>query len=113
MLALVGGDERVLRLIDIALTAYAWIPANLVDLNTPEWEPTRNGIAKAIEAFGVTCVPIPWHRFPKRFHKNRPQLSLLRGKRTEAECNQYIEDLIAANAEKKPRKRRTAAVGKK
>ncbi len=95
LLQMLGGDQRVFELLEIAVTAYAYLPANLMNWKTGEQ--TRAKIRRVIESFGVQTVDIPWNRFPKRFQHNRPTLHFLRQPLSEAEVEQYIADLIAAN----------------
>lgn len=111
ILAILGGDQRVLGLLEIALTAYTWLPLNIMNWSTGEY--TREKILDVIKSLGLCPVDIPWHAFPKRFHRNKPKLHLLRPGIDE---EQYIRELIAANQDapsgraKKPAKATTGRV---
>ncbi len=103
VLEILGGDERVMRLLEIALTAYKFLPGGMINLTTGR--PTRKAIIDAIEAFGFRAADIPWERFPKRFHQNRPQLQLFRGDLTDAAIEQHWAEVIAAQPPDAPRRR--------
>ena len=98
------GDRRVLGLLEIAMTAYSFLPAGMLNWKTGEL--TRSKIERVIQSFGIPCAPIPWDRFPKRFHKNKPTLELFRSGMTASKIEKYFENLIAANQEK-PKATRT------
>lgn len=103
-----GGDPRVFRLLEIALTAYRFLPSGMINLHTGKT--TRQGIIEAIESFGIRVAEIPWHRFPKRFHKNRPELQLFKEPLTADEIEQHFVELIAAaQSLDAPKKRRAKA----
>lgn len=104
ILARLGGDPRVMELFSLALTAYEFLPAGLLNLKTGK--PTRSRIIETFESFGFRVAPIPWERFPKRFHKNRPLLQLFKEPLSDAEIEQYWVDLIAAQTPEPPPKKR-------
>jgi hypothetical protein len=111
LIEIAGGDLRVADLIHIAATAYGWIPPNLIDIKTGVFVQDR--IQKAIEAFGVTCAPIPFHRMAKRFHKNRPTLQIFKKQMSKAEVEEHMSGLVAANCDEPVRKSRKKAVATK
>lgn len=92
VLEMLGGDPRVLALFGIALTAYTWLPDGMIDLTNGE--DTRTKIVRAIEAFGFRAREIPWHRFPRRFQKNKPKLQLFDSGLTDEKIEQYFDELI-------------------
>jgi hypothetical protein len=97
ILAKLGGDQRIFRLLEIAMTAYAWLPGGLTSVTTGK--STRSQIIEAIEAFGFRAAPIPWERFPKRFHKNKPRLQLFEPSLTDQEIAKYFDELVALNSQ--------------
>ena len=98
-----GGDARVLALFELAMTAYAYLPRTLMNWKTGE--DTHDRIIKIIESFGFRAAPIPWSRFPKRFHKNPAVLQLFKAHLTDAEIEQYFSKLIADNSAPLPKPR--------
>jgi len=102
LLEKLGGDERVLKLLEIAITAYKFLPSGMMNLTTGK--STRTSIIEAIEAFGIPAARIPWERFPKRFHKNRPELQLFKEPLTAAEIKDYWAEVIAAQEPERPKR---------
>lgn len=111
LLAKLGGDARVFSLFQIALTAYTFLPLGMMDLRTGK--ATRQTIIEIFESFGLRAVNIPWHRFPRRFHRNKPDVWLMKDGADPADDEAFIAEVIAAQSpdpvkKKRVEKRRSA-----